>query len=46
LAELVGGIDHTAAGAAVSRFDDRLRERLALGEPMHQIEVQLSNVEM
>jgi putative transposase len=46
LAELAGGIDYSAAGAAVSRFARRLRAEPALQREVSRIEKQLSNFEI
>jgi putative transposase len=46
LAEVMGGLDYTAAGAAVSRFTRRLAEDKELSKVIARIERQLSNVEI
>jgi hypothetical protein len=45
LAERMGGLDYTAAGAAVSRFGRRLGKDRKLARALAQVESQLSNVE-
>ncbi len=46
LAERMGGLDYTAAGAAVSRFGRRLGKDRKLARALARVESQLSNVEM
>lgn len=46
LAERTGGLDYTAAGAAVSRFARRLAKDPKLARLLARVEAQLSNVEI
>jgi len=46
LAELAGGMDYTAAGAAVSRFQRGLSTDPKLSRLVNKIHVELSNVEI
>jgi hypothetical protein len=42
----MGGLDYTAAGAAVSRLTRRLAQDKKLAQAISRMERQLSNVEM
>ena len=44
LAERIGGVDYTAAGAAASRFDRRPRKERKLAATMTKLTTQLSNM--
>ncbi|MEY2409502.1 MAG: hypothetical protein QOF48_2172 [Verrucomicrobiota bacterium] len=46
LSELAGGMDYTAAGAAVSRFHRRLSKDPKLSQLVNKIHLELSNIEM
>ncbi|HEV2210908.1 MAG TPA: transposase [Verrucomicrobiae bacterium] len=46
LGKLSGGMDYAAVGQAVSRLGKRLEKQSELRRALHQIEAQLSNVEM
>jgi hypothetical protein len=46
LSELAGGMNYTAAGAAVSRFHCRLSKDPKLSRLVNKIHFELSNVEM
>jgi hypothetical protein len=46
LAEHIGGVDYTTAGAAAGRFDRRQRKERKLAATMAKLMKQLSNIEM
>jgi hypothetical protein len=46
LAERMGGLDYTAAGATISRFTRRLAQDKKLARAISRMERQLSNVEI